>query len=266
MHASAGSLARTLGLTEQARWACEHLEFISTNSKTMNNETILAALAASIATLVITLLFWKKERQRADVELKERIAEARELEKKVHVREREFLDEKNQIEVAKADALRSARASGYEEGRAFGQAERERDHLTEITKLRSDFSHQLVIERESAATDARDRLRAEYELQTKLFTVKICPYIRITEDKSIFNKKHELVSGYQYQLLINGIPAFSPHVVPERTEIKNEINPQLEATLLGIAEKAADAAINLYLGGNIQFARRSPAIVERTSK
>lgn len=232
----------------------------------MNNDNILSAFVASIVTLVIALLFWKRERQRADLELKERISEARELEKKVHVREREFLDEKNKIEVAKAEAMRNARALGYEEGRAFGQAERERDHLTEITKLRSEFSHQLVIERESAATDARDRLRAEYELQTKLFTVKICPYLKVTEDKSMFNKKHELVSGYQYQLLINGIPAFSPHVVPERTEIKSEINPQLEAALLGIAEKAADAAINMYLGGNIQFARRFPAIVERASK
>lgn len=232
----------------------------------MNTETVLVALAASLSTLVLVWLFWRKERQRTQIELKERLSEARELDKKVHVREREFLDEKNQIELAKADALRIARATGYEEGRAFGQAERERDHLTEITQFRSDFSHQLVRERESAANDARDRLRAEYELQTKLFTVKICPYVRITEDKSIFNKKHELVSGYQYQLLINGIPAFTPHIVPERTEIKSEINPQLEETYLGIAEKAADAAINLYLGGNIQFAKRTPAIVERANK
>ena len=232
----------------------------------MNNETILAAIAASIVTLVIAFLFWKKERHRSDVELRERIADSRELEKKVHVREREFLDEKNQIEIAKTEAMRFARTQGYEEGRAFGQAERERDHLTEITKLRSDFSQQLVTEREFAAADARDRLRAEYELQTKLFTVKICPYLKIIEDKSIFNKKHELISGYQYQLLINGIPAFSPHVVPERTEIKSEINPRVEETLLGIAEKAADAAINLYLGGNLQFAKRSPEIVEHASK
>ena len=136
----------------------------------------------------------------------------------------------------------------------------------EITKLRSDFSQQLANERDSAASDAREKLRAEYELQTKLFTVKICPYLRITEDKSIFNKKHELITGYQYQLLINGIPAFAPHVVPERTEIHSEINPELERMLLGVAEKAADAAINLYLGGNIQFARVAPAKVERVTR
>jgi hypothetical protein len=232
----------------------------------MNTETVLIVLAASMTTLTIVWMLWRKEKQGLDLELTQRVSEVRELEKKMHVRERDFLDEKNQIEMAKTEALRNARATGYEEGRAYGQVERERDHLTEVTKLRSEFALQLIRERESAACDARDRLRAEYELQTKLFTVKICPYLRIAEDKSMFNKKHELVSGYQYQLLINGIPAFSPHVVPERTEIKSEINPQLEATLLGIAEKAADAAINLYLGGNAQFAKLAPAIVERIAK
>jgi hypothetical protein len=232
----------------------------------MNTETVLVVLAASLTTLSIAWIFWRKEKQGLGVELARQVAEARELEKKMHVRERDFLAEKNQIEMAKTEALREARATGYEEGRAFGQAESQRDHLTEVTRLRSDFALQLTNERESAAGQARDRLRAEYELQTKLFTVKICPYLRITEDKSMFNKKHELVSGYQYQLLINGIPAFSPHVVPERTEIKSEINPQLEAALLRLAEKAADTAINLYLGGNIQFAKLSPPIVERIAR
>jgi hypothetical protein len=219
-----------------------------------------------MATLTIAWMFWRKEKQGLHLELTQQVTEARELEKKMHVRERDFLEEKNLIELAKTETLRNARATGYEDGRAFGQSERERDHLTEVTKLRSEFALQLTKEREIATCDARDRLRAEYELQTKLFTVKICPYVRITEDKSMFNRKHELVSGYQYQLLINGIPAFSPHVVRERTEIKSEINPQLEASLLGIADKAADAAVNMYLGGNIQFARLSPAIVERISK
>jgi len=232
----------------------------------MNTDYILIALAATASTSVLFLFFLNKERQGKNREIKEHIAEARELEKKVHSREREFLDERNQLELAKFDAVRLSRAAGLEEGRLFGQAEKQRDHLTELTNQRSEFSTQLIKQCEIAATEAKDRLRAEYELQTKLFTVKICPYLKITEDKSLFNKKHELVSGYQYQLLINGIPAFSPHVVPERTEIKSEINPELERTFLAVSEKAADAAINLYLGGNIQFAKRSPAIIDRTSK
>ncbi len=232
----------------------------------MNTEIALAAIAGSLVTFVLLWLFVKGERAGSAAEMKQHIAEARELEKKIHVREREFLNEKNELEVTKTEALRAARSVGYQEGREFGQAENQRDHLIEVTKLRTEFSQQLANERESAAADARDKLRAEYELQTKLFTVKICPYLRISEDKSIFNKKHELISGYQYQLLINGIPAFAPHVVPERTETHSEINPELEGMLLRVAEKAADAAINLYLGGNIQFARVTPAKVERVTR
>ena len=56
------------------------------------------------------------------------------------------------------------------------------------------------------------------------------------------------VSGYQYQLLVNGMPAFSPHIVAERTETKKATNPELERALLQTAERAADAAIQLYLG------------------
>ena len=232
----------------------------------MNNYYILIALATVASTLILCWFFFNKERQGKDAEIRKHIAEARELEKKVHHRERDFLDERNQLEIAKADAVRLARTSGFEEGRLLGQAEKQRDHLIELTHQRSEFTAQLLKKCEIAATEALNRLRGEYELQTKLFTVKICPYLKIVEDKSLFNKKHELISGYQYQLLINGIPAFSPHVVPERTEIKSEINPELEKILLAASEKAADAAINLYLGGNIQFAKRSPAIVDRSSK
>lgn len=232
----------------------------------MNLEVILAAIAGSFLTFVVLLLFVRKERESIAFESKQHISEVRELEKKIHIREREFLNEKNEIEIEKAKALRTAESVGYQEGRQFGQAESQRDHLIEITKLRAEFAQQLASERDSAASEARDKLRAEYELQTKLFTVKICPYLRIVEDKSLFNKKHELISGYQYQLLINGIPAFAPHVVPERTEIHSEINPEVERVLLGVAEKAANAAIDLYLGGNIQFAKIAPAKVDRITR
>lgn len=232
----------------------------------MNLEYILVALVATAITIFLCMLFWRKQKAEMDIEIRKWTLDSRELEKKTHLREREFLDERNQIELAKLEALRNARAAGFEEGRAFGQTERQRDHLAEITSQRAEFSLKLTQEKETSAKDACDRLRAEYELQTKLFTVKICPYLKIIEDKSLFNKKHELISGYQYQLLINGIPAFSPHVVPERTEIKSEINPEIEKTLLVVAEKAADAAINAYLGGNIQFAKRTAALVDRTTK
>lgn len=232
----------------------------------MNLDYIIVALAATSATSLVSWALWSKDRRTIGLKIKTHYSEIRELEKKVHLRERDFLEERNQLEIAKSEAVRLATATGFEEGRLLGQAEKQRDHLTELTNQRVEYSNSLIRQCEIAGVEARDRLRAEYELQTKLFTVKICPYLKIIEDKSIFNKKHDLVSGYQYQLLINGIPAFSPHIVPERIETKSEINPELEKTLLSVAEKAADAAINLYLGGNTQFAKLFPAVIDRGTK
>ena len=105
----------------------------------MNNDYILIALAAVASTLLLCWFFFNKERQGKDAEIRKHIATTHELEKQVHHREREFLDERNQLEVAKSDAVRLARTSGFEEGRLLGQAEKQRDHLIELTHQHSEF-------------------------------------------------------------------------------------------------------------------------------
>jgi hypothetical protein len=229
-------------------------------------DSIFGALATLVVSIIFFWYLWSRKTQGNAAEIQKLTEEIRDLEKMLHVKEREFLDERNQIEIAKSDAVRASKQVGFEEGRLLGQAEKQRDHLTELTNLREELSKHHMMQIEGVAADARAKLRAEYELQTKIFTVKICPYVKITEDKSLFNKKHEFVSGYQYQLLVNGIPAFSPHLVPERTEIKSEINPALEQMVVGLAEKAAEAAINMYLGGNIKLVQRAPAVIDRGTK
>jgi len=49
-------------------------------------------------------------------------------------------------------------------------------HISELATQRSELLKKVEEERESAASDAMEKLRAEYELQSKLFTVKITPY------------------------------------------------------------------------------------------
>ena len=65
---------------------------------------------------------------------------------------------------------------------------------------------------------------------------------------------------------MNGIPAFAPHVVAEQTEVKKEVNPEVERLLVQTAERAADAAITLYLGGSPQFAKLAEPIIKRLPK
>lgn len=229
-------------------------------------ETLAIIFTTALVTALVSLLLWRHFSSKQREELASQVAATRELEKQLHLKDRDFLEERNRIELKNVENLRAARATAFEEGRQLGLAESNRDHVNELATQRSELITKREMEREQAAAEARDKLRSEYELQTKLFTVKISPYVKITEDKGLFSDKYETISGYQYQLLVNGIPAFSPHVVPERTEIKKSINEELERMLIQTAQGAAEAAIQLYLGGSPQFAKLAPPLVERLTK
>ena len=130
----------------------------------------------------------------------EREADLREAQKSIHEKERSFLEERNHIEIANANALQSAKAEAYEQGRQLGRVEGNSQHLEEIIALKSEFNAKLAAEVDGAVTEARKRLTAEYELQTKLFTVQISPFVRISENKGLFSSESEVETGYQYQL------------------------------------------------------------------
>jgi hypothetical protein len=106
-------------------------------------------------------------------------------------------------------------------------------------------------------------MRNEYELQTKLFSVKISPYVCVRATGTLLNKHVEAETGYQYQLLVNGIPAFAPHIIVENSETRKELNAEVEKLLLGSAQRAASAAIDAYLGGSRQFAKLAEPIIKR---
>ena len=131
---------------------------------------------------------------------------------------------------------------------------------------RNEFAVRLQAEKEIAATEARDRQRAEHELQAKLFSVKISPYVQLLTDNGLFKDTHEAKIGYQYQLLVNGIPAFQPHVFVERHEKIQQIDQSVKNTLLSIAQNCAEAAVTTYLGASPQFAKLAPGVLEQTEK
>jgi hypothetical protein len=227
---------------------------------------LAVAAISALATTLVALILWRRASVMVREQLASQVASARELEKQLHIKDRDFLEERNRIELSSAESLRTAKAASFEEGRQLGLAESLRDHVNELASKHAELCMKFEIERQQAVVDARERLRAEYELQTKLFTVKISPYVKIVQDKGLFGDKYEAISGYQYQLLVNGIPAFSPHVVPERTETKKAINEELEQALINTAKLAAEGAITLYLGGSPQFAKLAPLIMERLTK
>ncbi|MGY3960470.1 hypothetical protein [Aeromonas popoffii] len=232
--------------------------------------TAIENVSIVITTILITgvILFFLNRKLNRNIIQKLRSAESQshEIEKKFHIREREFLNEKNQIAIDQNNAVKIDIAKAFEEGRLLGKSEGQYEHVHELTKQREKFSLRLSEDIEEAVSDAKEKLRAEYALQTKLFSVKISPYYKIGDDKGWVKTQHDVNIGYQYQLLINGIPAFQPHIVIERSESISEINEDTKAILLNSAIGLAEAAISTYLGINPQFARLAPAITIQKSE
>jgi hypothetical protein len=72
----------------------------------------------------------------------------------------------------------------------------------------------------SIKTDTRKRIPNHLKQN---FEVQIFPWKEETETSHFF-KKHELKIGYKYQLFINGIPCFEPHVQIHETLVVNKLD------------------------------------------
>jgi hypothetical protein len=229
----------------------------------MEANTVISVVVAVILTAAIGLISWRSASKKQAQEMQALLDRTRQLEKELHIKERDFLAERNQREIATSDALRNARDAGYEEGRKLGVTERSAAHVSELSEQRFELTAKFEQEKIQAVNAALDRLRSDYELQSKLFSVKIVPYVSIAEVKGLIRNSYQTITGYQYQLLVNGIPAFAPHVVAEQTEVRKEINSHVERALIETAERAANGAIDLYLGGSTQFAKIAAPVLKR---
>jgi len=233
----------------------------------VNAGVSLVAIGSAIVASLASWLVMRKALANCRSEAQSFENKCHELEKDLHRKERDFLEERNQLESTHSDKVRAARVAAYSEGQENGRAQKELEHLGEISRLQAEFANKLISEREVSASEARDKLRAEYELQNKLFSVQISPFVRVTDVKELFSTKHEAEAGYQYQLLVNGIPAFQPHVIIERTETRKEVNEENIRELAGAAKQFANSAISMYLGGAPgQFAKLAPAVIKRLAK
>lgn len=134
------------------------------------------------------------------------------------MKEMDFLAERNKIGLAHSGELQEARERAFEDGRSRTKAEHAHELVMRTEALHNEFTARLHEDKEKATEEAQERLRAEYEIQTKLFSVKISPYVQLLTDNGLFKNTHEAKVGYQYQLLVNGIPAFQPRVFIERHE------------------------------------------------
>lgn len=225
-------------------------------------ESILVVLSTAIAVASVAFFIHRYLVAGMQKKLGLQLEKANHAERQTHLREIEHLEDRKKLEIAYARDLDRERLSAFDEGKKRGIEESDAATSLRLAKQQEAFSVQLLAEKQRAAKEARDLERAEYELQSKLFSVKISPFVQLVTNKGFVYDDYESRVGYQYQLLINGIPAFQPHVVVEQHEKTKEFDSAVKQALLNLAQGCAEAALATYLGSNPQFAKIAPAVIE----
>lgn len=184
----------------------------------------------------------KKEFENSELRIKE-------LEKQIHLEAANHLKLNNSTTRLHHEELNKEREKAEKEGFEQGVASCKKDHQIEITNLRSEHRDAITKERLEAEERGKKLAKAEIEAQTKAFSVLLRPYIKIEKNNGLIWSDHRSHTGYQYQLLINGIPAFQPHIFIEKTETIKSTDKETVKELIQLAQKSVEGAINIYLNG-----------------
>lgn len=120
--------------------------------------------------------------------------------------------------------------------------EQHRNALNEM-----DSSHRTALrklEDESFQAGARQK-ELHYETLGAALKVSVRPYVRTTKKSSFISDSYTCDVGYQYQLMVQGIPCFAPHIQITDSQSYSELNDERIAMLSNLAMQAAQAAISI---------------------
>jgi hypothetical protein len=230
----------------------------------MNTTNVLILLVGVALGALSGWLAMRSAADRAKGQVRHMEASVEDVQREKQKTERELREEIRALASEQAEAIKTERAKAFEEGRKLGQAEGERERILELTTKQKEFDETLRSECKRVADDARDQARMQFEQQQKLFSVKVSPYVEVKEVGTYLTSKYERQIGYQYQLLVNGIPAFKPHVIVESTEFiaktKDENIEKLADRAAQVAQQAAQGAIETFLGGAGAFVKLGKVI------
>lgn len=117
----------------------------------------------------------------------------------------------------------------------------EGDHLNAInTKVREA--------QDRAFEDGKRQAELRADEKAKAFSLTVRPYIRKIRDDGFLRKMNKIEIGYQYQLQINGIPCFDPHIVIEQHYEEKEVNQEVIERMTRLAIQAAQTAVAIQAG------------------
>jgi hypothetical protein len=207
------------------------------------------AIGSGVLVAIVLSTIYAKKSNAAALRITALEAEANEHQKQLHRLEAIHLKAMNELELEQHKAAKLARDQHYKEGFQHGLASSQKDHLIEVTELRAAHREELAQREVEAEKRGRAAAKREHEAQVKAFGVEIKPYVKIEKDVGVIWDSQRSYIGYQYQLLVNGIPVFQPHVIVVHSEEIKEVDKQMVADLVKLAQKAADTAAKHYLGG-----------------
>ncbi len=106
----------------------------------------------------------------------------------------------------------------------------------------------------------KDRLDAQSKLG---LSVVLYPFVSTVAERSLFTRETKVEVGYKYQLLVQGLPCFEPHVVVVETAQHKEMNEETIELLKSKAVEFAQAAIEAKGGGAANIFSIAKAAVQR---
>lgn len=213
-------------------------------------EIILYCLATAVVTFVMVMFYASYSRSKLVQSLSDATHALRNLEKQIHLKETGLIRDKNKFEADINSEMQASLSKAKQEGVLLGRSDAEKDHKIEIKNLELAHREHISKERAAASEEAKAALRLELEQQVKLFSIKISPFVKIKKGSGWIFNTHLSETGYQYQLLVNGIPALHPHITIERSEEVKELDEAKLQKLLETATTLAKAAADTYLAGS----------------
>lgn len=113
------------------------------------------------------------------------------------------------------------------------------DHRIAIEALEADWKERLRVADEKAFNDGFRQAELRFEKNEAAFSVQVRPFISTIKDEGIIWDSTKSQVGFQYQLYVNGIPCFQPHVVVENEYHEDKVN---DARLQWLTQQALNVA------------------------
>lgn len=142
--------------------------------------------------------------------------------------------------------------------------EQDLKYSKKVTESADSFSLERESIRKAAFTEGFEKGQLAEAEKGKIFSVAVRPYMGKFIKKGLIKNSTKLYIGYQYQLLVSGIPCFQPHKVHEQEYEEEIIDDEKIAKYTKLAIEVAEAAVRLSAGpaATLIPVNRQPVIEE----